>query len=108
MRRASCFDEVGEVWSGGAGARAAPMRAVRANLQEALRDERIGHGRENLREERLLGVACANSSGERDRKLLHRQRKAGEFSKPCANLPNLELSFFPRGVSLGYVVCFVP
>ena len=74
MRRASCFDEVGEVWSGGAGARAAPMGAVRANSQEALRDERYGHGRELLREERLLGVACANSSGERDRKLLHRHK----------------------------------
>ena len=81
MRRASCFDEVGEVWSGGAGARAAPMLAVRANLQEALRDERIGHGRENLREERLLGVACANSSGERDRKLLHFLR--GGFENDC-------------------------
>ena len=62
VRRASCFDEVGEVWSGGAGARAAPMRAARANSQEALRDERYGHGRELLREERLLGVACANST----------------------------------------------
>ena len=62
MRRASCFDEVGEVWSGAAGARAVPMRAVRANSQEAFRDERYGHGRELLREERLLGVACANST----------------------------------------------